>query len=84
MSDRSLAARARAYSETLVGWPSVTGTPDEAQFPHRLAELIGGWDYFRRNLQDLVVQPIEGDPNGRSNVIALVRGTGSRTASRMV
>ncbi len=79
MSDRSLAARARAYSETLVGWPSVTGTPDEAQFPHRLAELIGGWDYFRDSPQDLVVQPIEGDPNGRSNVIALVRGTGSRT-----
>lgn len=78
MVDR-MEARAREFSYTLVGWPSVTGTPDEAEFPHRLARLIAQWPYFREHPEHLVVEPVPGDPNGRSSVLALVRGTGSRT-----
>jgi arginine utilization protein RocB len=75
----SLEARTREIAHLLVGWPSVTGTADEAEFPHRLAAFLGDMPYFRENPDDLVVAPIDGDPNGRSNVLALVRGRGSRT-----
>lgn len=77
--DGRLAARARELSHTLVGWPSVTGTPDEAAFPHRLAALLAENAYFRENPDHLVVSPVPGDPNGRANVFALVAGSGSAT-----
>ncbi|HEY8383659.1 MAG TPA: M20/M25/M40 family metallo-hydrolase [Microvirga sp.] len=71
-----LAQRARAVSLQLSAWPSVTGTPDEAAFSHKLAGLLREIPYFAANPRDLVVAPIPGDPLGRSNVFALVRGTG--------
>lgn len=74
-----LTERARALSHTLVGWPSVTGTPDEAAFAGRLNDLIAEHPYFKTNPSDLTLAPIEGDPNDRANVLALVRGSGRRT-----
>jgi arginine utilization protein RocB len=74
-----LTERARTLSHTLVGWPSVTGTPDEAAFASRLQGLIAEHLYFKANPAYLTLAPIEGDPNGRANVLALVRGSGSRT-----
>jgi arginine utilization protein RocB len=74
-----LSARARKLSLTLTAWPSVTGTADEAGFAHRLAELLAGLPYFRDNPDDLAVLPVPGGSHARSNVLALVRGKGSRT-----
>ena len=71
--------RAREFSYTLVGWPSVTGTPEEAEFPNRLARLLAEWPYFRDHPEHLIVEPVPGDPNGRASVLALVRGSGPRT-----
>jgi arginine utilization protein RocB len=64
---------------TLTGWPSVTGTRDEADFAHRLAELLRRHPYFVSNPDHLVVAPIPGDRLNRSNVLALVRGKGAQT-----
>ncbi len=71
--------RARELTEILVGWPSVTGTADEASFPSKLAELLLKTPYFQNHPGDLLVAPIPGDPLGRSNLLALVRGGGRRT-----
>ena len=71
--------RTRDLAYRLVSWPSVTGTADEAGFAHRLAELLRQMPYFRDHPDDLRLAPIPGDPLGRSNVMALVRGRGSDT-----
>lgn len=71
--------RARQLATLLVEWPSVTGTPDEAAFAHRLADLLRGNPLFEGRAADILVAPIPGDPLGRSNLFALVRGEGRRT-----
>jgi len=66
--------RVRAIALTLAGWPSVTGTADEAAFAGKLAhylEEIGGVEVWTR--------PIPGDPLGRANVFALKRSKGRKT-----
>jgi len=77
--DPTLSARAREITLTLVGWPSVTGTPEEAAFAGRLAGLLREIPYLRANPEHLLVEPVPGDALGRSNVLALVRGAGPRT-----
>ncbi len=74
-----LAERTRLLALRLTGWPSVTGTADEVAFPSRLASLLMEIPYFATHPDDLVVAPIPDDPLGRANVLALVRGTGTRT-----
>ncbi|MBL8893565.1 MAG: M20/M25/M40 family metallo-hydrolase [Rhizobiales bacterium] len=66
--------RVRAIALTLTGWPSVTGTADEAAFSGKLAhylEEIGGLEVWTK--------PIPGDALGRANVFALKRGKGRKT-----
>lgn len=66
--------RVRAIALTLTGWPSVTGTADEAAFAEKLAQYlreIGGLEVW--------LKPIPHDPLGRANVFALKRGTGRKT-----
>jgi arginine utilization protein RocB len=77
LAPEGLAASARAYALRLTSWPSVTGTNDEAAFPHRLAALLRALPYFAENPDHVTVAPIPGDALGRSNVIAWVRGSGS-------
>ncbi|KAA2235510.1 M20/M25/M40 family metallo-hydrolase [Salinarimonas soli] len=72
-----LAARSREISIRLTEWPSVTGTRDEAAFSLRLAGFLRSFPYFSARPDQVVVAPIPGDPLGRSNVLALVRGTGT-------
>lgn len=79
MQNESTADRARELADLLVGWPSVTGTADEAGFPARLAEVLRAAPYFEDHPDDLLVAPIAADPLGRSNLLALVRGHGRRT-----
>ncbi len=74
-----LEARARFFATTLVGWPSVTGTPDEAAFAHRLTGLLRADPYFARHPDNVVPVPVPDDPLGRSSVLALVRGSGRAT-----
>ena len=82
-SDRSakLTARTRELATMLVGWPSVTGTADEAAFAQRLAEHLATWPYFRRHPEDLVLAPVPGGRYPRQNLLALVRGEGRRTVA---
>ncbi|HUR43827.1 MAG TPA: M20/M25/M40 family metallo-hydrolase, partial [Aestuariivirga sp.] len=67
-----LSARAREIALMITSWPSVTGTADEAAFPHKLAKLPVGCDR-------VWTEGIAGDPAGRSNVFALKRGKSPRT-----
>lgn len=71
MSDE-LADRARALALTLTGWPSVTGSADEAAFAMHLAEAL-------KPLGTAWTEPIHGDPAGRANVFAIKRGRSKRT-----
>ena len=66
--------RVREIALALTGWPSVTGTADEAAFPGKLAQYL-------KEIKGLEVwsKPIPDDPLGRANVFALKRGNGRRT-----
>jgi arginine utilization protein RocB len=70
----------RALAVRLVRSPSANGTPDEVHFAPFLRDLLlAELLYFRRHPEHLRVEPVPGDPLGRSNVFALVRGGGART-----
>lgn len=75
---RTAAARTRALSLLMTRWPSVTGSPDEAEFSERLRALLAGTPYFRDHPGQLFTVDSHGEPLTRS-VVALVRGSGRRT-----
>jgi arginine utilization protein RocB len=72
-------ADVRALTLALVRVPSVTGTPGEAAFADHLAALLAGHPYFVAHPDHLRLVPVPGDPYGRRNVVALVRGHGAET-----
>lgn len=72
------AIRARDLSLLMTRWPSVTGTPDEADFSERLRALLAETPYFRQHPDQLFTVDSHGAPLTR-NVVALVRGKGRRT-----
>ena len=76
-----LGQRARELAIRFTQWPSVTATPGEAAFPHRLIETLRAIPYFAAHPEHLMLQAIEGDPFGRSNVMALVAGRGRRAVT---
>ncbi|HWR12533.1 MAG TPA: M20/M25/M40 family metallo-hydrolase [Rectinemataceae bacterium] len=57
---------------------SVTDSSGEKAFPAFLLSILGQIPYFRNNPDSLEAMPIPGDPKERSNVFALVRGSGKR------
>lgn len=77
-TDWNPAERVRALSLQLVEWQSETGTDGEAAFADRLADLLRTIPYFERHPENIAVFGSHGMPP-RSNVVALVRGTGRRT-----
>ncbi|MFN0190872.1 MAG: M20/M25/M40 family metallo-hydrolase [Aestuariivirga sp.] len=66
-----LAARAMELALLLTSWPSVSGSREEAELPHKLAERLS---HFKA-----LAVPIPDDPTRRSNVFALKRGTSNKT-----
>ena len=75
---RISAARTKNLSLTMTRWPSVTGSPDEADFSGRLHALLAETPYFQRHPDQLFTVDSHGEPLTRS-VVALVRGTGRKT-----
>ena len=69
-----LARRARDIAFKLTAWPSVTGTPDEAAFAGRLAEMLG-----EMQIGVVCQEPLPNDPLQRSNVFLLKKGSIART-----
>jgi arginine utilization protein RocB len=58
---------------------SVSNSDGERSFATMLHGMIAREPYFQTHLEFVRVESIANDPFGRSNVLALVRGTGSRT-----
>ena len=58
---------------------SVTNSDGERSFAGLLRDLIAREPYFQSHPDALSTPAIEGDPFGRSNVLAVVRGEGSST-----
>ena len=57
---------------------SVTDSPGEKAYAAYLCSVIGKIPYFKANPGDLATIPVPEDPKERSNVLALVRGSGKR------
>ena len=57
---------------------SITDSPGEKAYASYLCSVLGQIPYFKNNPDNLTALPIPGDPKGRSNVLALVRGSGNR------
>jgi arginine utilization protein RocB len=70
--------RVKEISYRLVSWPSESGTPGEAAFGEKLADLLREIPYFRDHPEDIAVLDSHGSPMAK-NVVAVVRGTGRRT-----
>lgn len=70
--------RVRDISHRLVSWPSESGTPGEAAFADRLADLLREIPYFRDHPDDIALVDSHGSPMAK-NVVAVVRGSGRRT-----
>ncbi len=70
--------RTRALSLLMTRWPSVTGSPDEADFSQKLRAHLAETPYFSRHPEQLFTVDSHGEPLTRS-VGALVRGSGRRT-----
>lgn len=73
-----LAARTRSASLQMTQWRSVTGSPEECDFPHLLRAMLAQNRYFHLNPEHLKVLPLD-DGTGRSNLLALVKGDGAKT-----
>jgi arginine utilization protein RocB len=73
-----LALRAEHWARTLTAMPSVTGTADEARFAGRLAELLAASAAFAEP-PAVWTHDVPGGPHARRCVLALCRGSGSRT-----
>lgn len=81
-------ARPHAWSDEvreltvhLVSHASVTNTLGEVTCAAVLRDHLAQFPYFRRHPDHLRVEPVPGDPLGRCNVVALVRGSGARTVA---
>ena len=73
-SSPDLSKRTRDIALTLTGWPSVTGSADEALFAERLMRFLNDVEGIEA-WKELIPQ----DHIGRSNVFALKRGSSPRT-----
>lgn len=71
--------RARALAIDLVEHLSVTGTPGEVSFAAHIHAILGRIAYFAAKPDHLSTALVDGEPEGRANVIGLVRGRGRRT-----
>lgn len=69
----------RELTLALVRLPSVNGTADEVRFAGQLHALLAARPYFAHHPEHLWRERIAGDPHGRENVYALVRGSGRAT-----
>jgi len=65
-------------SIALTRMASITDSQGEKAFPAFLLTILGQIPYFRNNPDNLAAMPIPDDPKERSNVFALVKGTGTR------
>jgi arginine utilization protein RocB len=77
----SLSHRVKDLTLKFVHWPSITGTQGETDFAHKLHGLLAQHPYFQAHPQHLWLQRTIDDAHERYNVIALVRGNGSRTVA---
>jgi arginine utilization protein RocB len=70
--------RVKDISYRLVSWPSESGTPGEAAFADKLADLLREIPYFRDHPENIAIIDSHGSPMAK-NVAAVVRGKGRRT-----
>ena len=77
LSERAF--KARALTVELVEHLSVTGTQGEASCAHLIHAMLARIPYFESHPHDVRTLPVPGAPEGRSNVVGLVRGSGRRT-----
>jgi arginine utilization protein RocB len=73
------AARAEYWALAMTELPSVSGSPEEAAFPGKLAALLRAAPAFRDRPQDVWTIPVPGGRHQRACLAALVRGRGRRT-----
>ena len=66
----------QALSITLTKMASVTDSPGEKAFPTFLASLLQQLPYFREHPENIQTFAIPNDEKERSNLFALVQGTG--------
>lgn len=69
----------RALTHRMVRHASVTESEGELSFAAHLQGMLAEWEYFQNHPNQLWLEAIPGDPFGRSNLLALVRGGGTQT-----
>ena len=62
--------RVKDISYRLVSWPSESGTPGEAAFADKLADLLREIPYFRDHPEDIAVLDSHGAPVAKNHRLA--------------
>lgn len=68
----------------LVQVPSISNTAGEVEMANEICKILLELPYFQENPENVMKVPIEGDPLGRENVVALFRGKGSPSSKTVV
>jgi arginine utilization protein RocB len=71
--------RVRDWTLQLVKFPSVTNSPGETEFAQHLYDLLAEHPYFQAHPDQLWLERTTDDLHERSNLFALVRGSGPAT-----
>jgi arginine utilization protein RocB len=74
--------RIKALAVELTKTRSVVGTEGEVAIAEKIYDYLRHLEYFQKHPENLRLLPISGDPLGRKNVLAVIRGaTGSAASS---
>ncbi|MFG6584992.1 M20/M25/M40 family metallo-hydrolase [Sulfitobacter sp. 1A12779] len=79
LPETPLGQKAFAHTQRMVACRSVNGTSGETSFPEELRAMLMGIDYFAARPDHIYEGDVPGTPHGRRNILALLKGNGSRT-----
>jgi arginine utilization protein RocB len=71
--------RVKEWALAMTELPSVSGSPEEAEFPHKLAAMLRASPAFKQAPENVWTIAVPGGRHPRACVAALVRGSGTRT-----
>ncbi|QPM91987.1 M20/M25/M40 family metallo-hydrolase [Pseudooceanicola algae] len=79
LPETPLGQRALSHTQRMVACRSVNGTSGEIGFPDEVRAMLMGIAYFAARPDHIYESDVPGTPQGRRNILALLKGNGSRT-----
>ncbi|WP_035351660.1 M20/M25/M40 family metallo-hydrolase [Fictibacillus gelatini] len=74
LKELTLAEQVETITKKLISIPSVNGTKGEVNVADFIQQTLFTFPYFKQHPMNVWAQPIPGDPLGRKNIFAFIRG----------